>query len=77
MKLIELKNGDWVDPGTITAIRILDESDGILGGFHAPRIAVHHGQFAIVIIEYPDSTTAYAEGRRLAMIVNETRGDGS
>lgn len=52
--LIQLKNGDWIDPATVTALRVLDHTEGFAGGYHSPRLVVETRAGGVSVVEYPD-----------------------
>jgi hypothetical protein len=54
VKLIQLKNGDWINPSKVWSIRARDES---LDGQVAPRLIVEHGDL-FSIVEYPSFADA-------------------
>lgn len=68
-RLIQLKNGDWIDPATITGLHALDESDEPPGGYLAPRLIVHHHGSAALKIDYPTLEAACRARDDLAALV--------
>lgn len=71
MKLIQLPNGQWIDPKTVTSIVAMEwlksETTGCL---HAPRVVVHAGTFA-TCINCDDFVQAQQIANELAGRINE------
>lgn len=42
MKLVQLPNGDWIDPSEITMLVASDTTELTGGGFIGPRVIIHH-----------------------------------
>lgn len=71
-KLIQLANGDWVDPQTVHAVRALPALQcETTGTRHAPLVVVHHGDHGfLAIIDFESMEDAEAYRDQLAGEVN-------
>ena len=66
-KLVELPNGDWIDPNTVTRIYVIyDESRKIW-------YAVIQTEFGEVNAPFRTEDEAYEDIARLAEIINQSR----
>jgi len=71
MKLIPLKNGEWLDPSTITAIKPIEKTvarDGDIAFVSCVYVA-NNG--VISIVNFSEYSQAVAYVRELAKTVNE------
>jgi hypothetical protein len=74
-QLIQIKNGNWIDPAFVTAIRVFDEAEPELGKTGlSPRVAIHYHGLTDVI-EFPDMEAARAFADGLARRSNADRAE--